>query len=177
MRPFLLAGEWRTGARGLPVTNPYTGETIDEVALGTWDDLDAALGAAVNAFERTRKQNAGERAAVLAGAAAQIKARRDELIRMIVLEGGKPWKYAASEVDRAIGTMTFAAEEAKRFTGELIRLDTTESGRLGVARRFPLGPVLGITPFNFPLNLVAHKVAPALGAGNPIIVKPAPATP
>ncbi|MGZ4208960.1 MAG: aldehyde dehydrogenase family protein [Actinomycetota bacterium] len=177
MRPFLLAGEWRDGARGLPVTNPYTGETIDEVALGTWDDLDAALGAAVNAFERTRKQNAGERAAVLAGAAAQIKARRDELIRMIVLEGGKPWKYAASEVDRAIGTMTFAAEEAKRLTGELVRLDTTETGRLGVARRFPLGPVLGITPFNFPLNLVAHKVAPALGAGNPIIVKPAPATP
>jgi acyl-CoA reductase-like NAD-dependent aldehyde dehydrogenase len=177
MRPFLLAGEWRQGAKALPVTDPFTGDTVDEVALATWDDLDASLAAAVTAFERTRKQNAGERARILLGAAAGIKARREELIRTIVLEGGKPWKYAASEVDRAVGTMTFAGEEAKRFTGELIRLDTSESGRLGVARRFPLGPVLGITPFNFPLNLVCHKVAPALGAGNPIIVKPAPATP
>jgi len=177
MRPFLFAGEWRTGERALAVTNPFTGDTVDEVSLATWDDMDAALAASVASFERTRKQNAGERAAVLLKAAAGIKARREELIRTIVLEGGKPWKYAASEVDRAIGTMTFAGEEAKRFTGELIRLDTSESGRLGVARRFPLGPVLGITPFNFPLNLVCHKVAPALGAGNPIIVKPAPATP
>ena len=177
MRPFLLAGEWREGASRLPVADPFTGETIDEVAQGTWEDMDAALDAAVTSFERTRKQNAGERARVLLGAADAIKARREELIRTIVLEGGKPWKYAASEVDRAVSTMTFAGEEAKRFTGELIRLDTSEDGRLGVARRFPLGPVLGITPFNFPLNLVCHKVAPALGAGNPIIVKPAPATP
>src|SRR2546430_2115425 len=177
MRPFLFAGEWRTGERALPVTNPFTGETVDEVSLATGEDMDAALSAAVASFERTRKQNAGERAAVLLKAAAGIKARRDELIRTIVLEGGKPWKYAASEVDRAIGTMTFGGEEAKRFTGELIRLDTAESGRLGVARRFPLGPVLGITPFNFPLNLVCHKVAPALGVGAPITVKPASATP
>src|SRR2546423_2972280 len=177
MRPFLLACDWRTGARAFEITNPCTGETVDEVSLATWDDMNAALSASVGAFERTRKQNAGERAAVLLKAADAIKARREELIRTIVLEGGKPWKYAASEVDRAIETMTFGGEEAKRFTGELIRLDTSESGRLGVARRFPLGPVLGITPFNFPLNLVCHKVAPALGAGNTIIVKPAPATP
>jgi len=177
MRPFLFAGEWRTGGRALSITNPFTGDPVDEVSLATWDDMDGALDASVVSFERTRKQNAGERAAVLLKAAAGVKARREELIRSIVLEGGKPWKYAASEVDRAVNTMTFAGEEAKRFTGELIRLDTSENGRLGVARRFPLGPVLGITPFNFPLNLVCHKVAPALGAGNPIIVKPAPATP
>ena len=160
MRPYLLAGEWRQGATPLAVTDPFTGEVFDEVPMGTWADLDEALTAAGSSFERTR-----------------IKARREKLITTIVREGGKPWKYAASEVDRAVNTMTFAGEEAKRFTGELIRLDTGESGRLGVARRFPLGPVLGITPFNFPLNLVCHKVAPALGAGNPIIVKPAPATP
>ena len=177
MRPFLLAGEWRDAGTPLAVTDPYTGETIDEVAQGTWGDMDSALDAAVTSFEKTRKQNAGERARVLLAAGAAIKERREELIRTIVQEGGKPWKYAASEVDRAASTMTFAGEEAKRFTGELIRLDTAESGRLGLARRFPLGPVLGITPFNFPLNLVAHKVAPALGAGNTIIVKPAPATP
>jgi acyl-CoA reductase-like NAD-dependent aldehyde dehydrogenase len=177
MRPYLLAGEWRQGVTPLAVTDKFTGETIDEVPMGTWDDMDDALTKAVSSFKRTRKQNAGERARILLAAAAAIKARREELITMIVREGGKPWKYAASEVDRAVNTMTFAGEEAKRFTGELIRLDTTDSGRLGVARRFPLGPVLGISPFNFPLNLVAHKVAPALGAGNPIVVKPAPATP
>jgi acyl-CoA reductase-like NAD-dependent aldehyde dehydrogenase len=177
MRPFLFAGEWREAGSTLPVTNPWNGEVVDEVALASWNDLDAALDKAVESFERTRKLNAGERASVLIDAANAIKDRRDELIRTIVLEGGKPWKYSASEVDRAIQTMTFAGEEAKRFTGDLIRLDTMESGRLGVARRFPLGPVLGITPFNFPLNLVTHKVGPALAAGNPIIVKPAPATP
>src|SRR5947208_3032697 len=177
MRPYLLAGEWRQGTTPLAVTDPFTGEVFDEVPMGTWADLDEALTAAGSSFERTRKQNAGERARVLLDAAAGIKARREKLITTIVREGGKPWKYAASEVDRAVNTMTFAGEEAKRFTGELIRLDTGESGRLGVARRFPLGPVLGITPFNFPLNLVCHKVAPALGAGNPIVVKPAPATP
>jgi len=165
MRPYLLAGEWRGGATPLAVTDPFTGEVIDEVPMCTWAEMDEALTAAGSSFERTRKQNAGERARILLDAAAGIKARREELITTIVREGGKPWKYAASEVDRAINTMTFAGEEAKRFTGELIRLDTGESGRLGVARRFPLGPVLGITPFNFPLNLVCHKVAPALGAG------------
>jgi acyl-CoA reductase-like NAD-dependent aldehyde dehydrogenase len=177
MRPYLLAGEWRHGTTPLDVTDPFTGEVVDEVPMCTWAEMDDAITKAVSSFERTRKQNAGERARILLAAAAAIKARRDELITMIVREGGKPWKYAASEVDRAVNTMTFAGEEAKRFTGELIRLDTNDSGRLGVARRFPLGPVLGITPFNFPLNLVCHKVAPALGAGNPIIVKPAPATP
>ena len=177
MRSYLLAGGWRRGGAPLAVTDPFTGETIDEVPMCRWAEMDEALDRATSSFERTRKQNAGERARILLDAGAAIKARREELITTIVREGGKPWKYAASEVDRAVNTMTFAGEEAKRFTGELIRLDTGESGRLGVARRFPLGPVLGISPFNFPLNLVAHKVAPALGAGNTIVVKPAPATP
>jgi len=179
MRPYLLAGEWRTAGWALPVINPYTGETVDEVAVAPWKDVDESLERALTAFERTRKQSGGDRARILQSAANAIAGRRDELTRTIVLEGGKPWKYASSEVDRAVTTMTFAAEEAKRITGELIRLDTekTATGRLGLARRFPLGPVLGITPFNFPLNLVAHKVGPALGAGNTIVVKPAPATP
>ena len=94
-------------------------------------------------------------------------------------EGGKPYKNARVEVARAVSTLTWAGEEAKRFTGELVRLDTEEAarGRLGVVRRFPLGPVLGIAPFNFPLNLVCHKVGPALAAGNTIVAKPASATP
>lgn len=177
MKPFLVAGQWRTGAESLPVTNPFTGETIDEVAVPQWSDVDDALSAAVRAFERTRAQSAGERAGILLAAAAAIAARRVELAETIVREGGKPWKFAAAEVDRAVATMTFSGEEAKRLTGELIRLDTDTPGRLGLARRFPIGPVLGIAPFNFPLNLVAHKAGPAIGAGNPIIIKPAPATP
>src|SRR5438094_416435 len=108
MRPYLLAGEWRQGTTPLAVTDPFTGEVIDEVPMGTWADLDEALTAAGSSFERTRKQNAGERARVLLDAAAGIKARREKLITTIVREGGKPWKYAASEVDRAVNTMTFA---------------------------------------------------------------------
>ncbi|MFN2614310.1 MAG: aldehyde dehydrogenase family protein [Actinomycetota bacterium] len=179
MRPFLLAGHWETSAETLPVTDPWSGQTIDEVGVASWDDVERAIVGAERAFEQTRKQTAYERAQILLGTAAQIRARREELVGLIVHEGGKPRKFATSEVDRAVSTMTWAGEEAKRLTGELIRLDTEAAfkGRLGLARRFPIGPVLGITPFNFPLNLVCHKVGPALGAGNPIIVKPAPGTP
>src|SRR6266545_1678397 len=102
MRRLLLAGEWRDGASTLPVTNPYTGDTVDEVAVASWEDVDGALDKAVESFERTRKQNAGERARILLAAADGIKARREDLIRMIVLEGGKPWKYAAIDLGRCV---------------------------------------------------------------------------
>ena len=179
MRSFLVAGERVSGADGREVRSPYTGDVVDEVAVASWKHVDAALDAAVAAFESTRKQSAFGRARILIGAAGAIKMRAEELTRLIVSEGGKPYKAAKVEVARAVSTLTWAGEEAKRFTGELIRLDTEEaaSGRLGVVRRFPLGPVLGIAPFNFPLNLVCHKVGPALAAGNSIAVKPASATP
>lgn len=177
MERFFSASEWRAGARVQSVLNPYTGTQIADVAVASWQDIELALDASVRAFERTRTQPAGDRARILTRAASGIAARRDELIALIVAEGGKPKKFATSEVDRAINTMTFAAEEAKRFAGELVRLDTEQAGRLGIARRFPLGVVLGVTPFNFPLNLVCHKVGPAVASGNVIVVKPAPATP
>jgi aldehyde dehydrogenase (NAD+) len=163
----------------LTVRNPYTGDVVAELDQPGWPEMDAALDAAGRAFERTRVQSAHERAGLLLRAAGRIRDRRDELARVIVREGGKPLKNAAVEVDRAVSTLTWAGEEAKRFTGELVRLDTesTSAGRLGVVRRFPIGPVLGISPFNFPLNLVCHKVGPALAAGNTIVVKPASATP
>ena len=106
-------------------------------------------------------------------------ARREEFARTICQEAGKPIKTARIEVDRAIYTFQIAAEESTRIYGEYIPLDTLEStaGRWGLLRRFPLGPVFAITPFNFPLNLVAHKVAPAIAAGCPLILKPAPQTP
>ena len=161
------------------VRNPYSGEVVGEVAVASWADVDRALDDAVAAFEDTRKRSAHERAEGLLGAAATIRDRSDDLARLIVAEGGKPLKNAKVEVARAASTLTWAGEEAKRFTGELIRLDTEEAarGRLGVVRRFPLGVVLGSAPFNFPLNLVCHKVGPALASGNTIVVKPASATP
>jgi acyl-CoA reductase-like NAD-dependent aldehyde dehydrogenase len=179
VRPFLLAGQWRTGAETRAVRSPWSGEVVDEISVASASDVDDALAAAAQAFERTRTQTAKERSDVLLGAAAAIRARRDEFIELIVAEGGKPKRNAAVEVDRGASTLTWAGEEAKRFAGELLRLDTeaTAGGRLGVVRRFPLGPVLGIAPFNFPLNLVCHKVGPSLAVGNPIIVKPASATP
>jgi aldehyde dehydrogenase (NAD+) len=179
VRGFILGGRTATGAESREVRSPYSGDVVDEVAVASPADVDHALDVATTAFERTRKQSAHDRSKVLLAAAAGINARADELARLIVDEGGKPLKNAKVEVQRAVSTLTWSSEEAKRFTGEAVRLDTeaTASGRLGIVRRFPLGPVLGISPFNFPLNLVCHKVGPALAAGNPIVVKPASATP
>ena len=179
MRPFLVAGEHAAGADTKPVRDPFSGEVVDEVAVASWSDVDRALDAAVDAFGTTRTSSAYDRARALAAASDGIDARAEELTKLIVSEGGKPYKNAKVEVARAVSTLRWASEEAKRMTGELVRLDTEDAarGRMGVVRRFPLGPVLGIAPFNFPLNLVCHKVGPALAAGNPIAVKPASATP
>lgn len=179
MRPFLVGGEHRSGQETRAVRSPWDGSVTDEVAVASAADVESALDVAARAFESTRKQSAADRSHVLLAAAGAVRMRAEELTRTIVAEGGKPYKWAKVEVARAVSTLTWAGEEAKRFTGELIRLDTEETarGRLGVVRRFPLGVVLGIAPFNFPLNLVCHKVGPALAVGNPIVTKPASATP
>ena len=119
------------------------------------------------------------RAAALDHVSRRLAERAEEVAELITAENGKPIKWARAEVGRAVSTFRWAAEEARRFSGELQRLDTdpAATGRIALVRRVPRGPVLGIAPFNFPLNLVAHKVAPALAVGAPIIVKPAPATP
>ena len=139
--------------------------------------------AAVEAAWQVRRELAGTpahvRAAALDHVSATLAVRRAEVAALITEEMGKPARWADVEVTRAISTFRFAAEEARRWSGELQRLDTdpAATGRLALVRRVPRGPVLGIAPFNFPLNLVAHKVAPALAVGAPVIVKPAPATP
>ena len=119
------------------------------------------------------------RAAALDHVSRRLAERADEVARLITAENGKPIKWARGEVSRAISTFRWAAEEARRFSGEMQRLDTdpAATGRMAMVRRVPKGPVLGISPFNFPLNLVAHKVAPAIAVGAPIVLKPAPATP
>jgi acyl-CoA reductase-like NAD-dependent aldehyde dehydrogenase len=173
--PIFLAGRWVESDDRLEVTNPAR---PDEPAGATYnateDQYEAATQAAVEAFETTRHLPAYERGAMLRSISAGIKERREELGRLITLESGKPIRDALTEVDRAVLTFRLGAEEAERMTGELIPLDLmpTSRGRIGVTRRFPIGPIAAISPFNFPLNLAAHKLSPALAAGNTIVLKP-----
>ncbi len=176
---FFLNGNWMTHGRDVVVTSPYDRSVVAVVYEATRDDVEVAIESAVRTFAVTRKMPSYERAAILRKITDGIIARREEFARTICQEAGKPIRTARIEVDRAISTFQIAAEESTRIYGEYIPLDTLEStaGRWGLVRRFPLGPVFAITPFNFPLNLVAHKVAPAIAAGCPLILKPAPQTP
>jgi glyceraldehyde-3-phosphate dehydrogenase (NADP+) len=173
--PIFLAGRWVESDDPLVVSNPAN---PDEPAGATFNASEAqyeeAVAAAVAAFEVTRALPAYERGAILRTISAGIKARREELGRTIAREAGKPIRDALVEVDRATLTFRLGAEEAERIVGETIPLDLMASskGRVGITRRFPIGPIAGISPFNFPLNLAAHKVAPAIAAGNPIVLKP-----
>jgi acyl-CoA reductase-like NAD-dependent aldehyde dehydrogenase len=176
---FFLNGNWSTHGREAVVTSPYDRSVLAVISEAGSDDVEVAIESAVQAFAVTRKMTSQQRADVLHKIVEGITSRREEFARTICQEAGKPIRTARVEVDRAIYTFQVAAEESTRIYGEYIPLDTLESaaGRWGLVRRFPLGPVFGITPFNFPLNLVAHKVAPAIAAGCPIILKPAPQTP
>jgi len=178
-RPFLVNGEWVSGALTARVTNPFNGQSIAEVCQAGEAEAEAAMASAAAAAPVMGKLSSHARYNLLQEIAAQIYKRRDEFAQTITAEAGKPIADAKREVSRSIQTFTVAAEEAKRIPGEVVPLDWTPNTEsfLGMLRRFPIGPVLGITPFNFPLNLVAHKVAPALAAGNPILIKPAPQTP
>ena len=175
----LVAGEWRPGSEDLVVKSPYSGEELASVASANEDELLIAIGAAEEAAHSMRKLPRFEIAQGLRKIAEGIDRRKDEFARTIALEAAKPLIYARGEVDRAIATFTFASGETERFVGEVIPIDAQSNGlgKLGYTLRNPLGVIYGITPFNFPLNLVAHKVAPALAAGNSIIIKPSPRTP
>jgi acyl-CoA reductase-like NAD-dependent aldehyde dehydrogenase len=176
---FFLNSNWSTHGRESVITSPYDHSVLAVISEAARDDIETAIESAVQAFAVTRKMASHHRAAVLRKIVNGITARREEFARTICQEAAKPIKTARLEVDRAINTFEIAAEEATRIYGEYLPLDTLEAtaGRWGLLRRVPLGPVFGITPFNFPLNLVAHKVAPAIAAGCPIILKPAPQTP
>ncbi|HEY3885498.1 MAG TPA: aldehyde dehydrogenase family protein [Vicinamibacterales bacterium] len=175
----LVAGEPVQTGHSFVVPSPYDGSAIASVDRAGPAEIERAIAAAVRAFEITRRLPTWKRAAVLEGISAAIAARRDELAQTIALEAAKPVKTARVEVDRAVFTFKVAAEETKRIHGEILSLDWLPGteGREGYVRRVPLGPVAGITPFNFPLNLVAHKVAPALASGDPVIIRPATQTP
>ncbi|HEX5595149.1 MAG TPA: aldehyde dehydrogenase family protein [Micromonosporaceae bacterium] len=161
------------------IRNPYDGSVAGVVYHVDEQDIEAAVAAAEAARRPAAQLSAHARAEALAHLARRLGERADEVARLITAESGKPVKWARGEVTRAISTFRWAAEEARRFSGTLQRLDTDPDpvSRLALVRRVPRGPVLGITPFNFPLNLVAHKVAPAIAVGAPIVLKPAPSTP
>src|SRR5262245_54313712 len=170
-----LAGRWVDSPDLLEIANPADpANPAGQTFHATPDQYEEAVNAAVAAFEQTRVLPAYERGRALREISAGIKARREELGRLISLEAGKPIRDALVEVDRATLTFRLGAEEAERIYGEVIPLDLMASsrGRVGITRRFPIGPVAGISPFNFPLNLAAHKVSPAIAAGNPIVLKP-----
>ncbi|MCT2276605.1 aldehyde dehydrogenase family protein [Micromonospora chalcea] len=178
-RAFYVAGRPAHGEDELTVTHPYDGQPVGRTTVATADQLEAAVAGAAAVAAEAAALPAHARAAALDHVSRRLAERADEVAALITAENGKPVKWAKAEVGRAISTFRWAAEEARRFSGELQRLDTdpAATGRIALVRRVPRGPVLGITPFNFPLNLVAHKVAPALAVGTPIVVKPAPATP
>jgi acyl-CoA reductase-like NAD-dependent aldehyde dehydrogenase len=176
---FFLDGKWVEEGDLVEVRAPYDGAVIAQVYQGRGEHAEAAIAAAVKAFGTTRRLPAFERQRVLRQIAAGIQGRKDEFARWLALEAGKPIKSARTEVDRAVFIFNVAAEETVRGYGEYLPLDWQQStaGRWSIVKRFPLGPIAGITPFNFPLNLVAHKVAPAIAAGCPMVLKPAPQTP
>src|SRR5215212_4512403 len=182
-RPCWVAGKAEPGtgpgSGEIVVRHPYDGSEIASVGVPGTEQIESAVAAAAALAPDFRNSPAHLRAAALLHVSSRLAERAEEIAETIVAENGKPLKWARIEVSRAASTFRFAAEEARRFGGEWLPLDTdpTAEGRIAVTRRVPRGPVLGISPFNFPLNLVAHKVAPAIAVGAPIVLKPAPATP
>jgi acyl-CoA reductase-like NAD-dependent aldehyde dehydrogenase len=177
--PYWVAGKPAISDQVVEVTHPFDGRVVGSVSQATDADVERAVAAAHAGQDEFAALPAHARAAALDRVSRRLTERAEEIARLITAENGKPIKWARAEVGRAASTFRWAAEETRRWSGELQRLDTdpASDGRLALLRRVPRGPVLGIAPFNFPLNLVAHKVAPALAVGAPIIVKPAPATP
>src|SRR5437667_2039791 len=176
---FYLSGKWLEEGTPVEIRAPYDGTPLAQIFQGTREHAERAIQGAVRAFGSTRRLPAFERQRVLRSIAQHITSRKEEFARTMAQEAGKPLKASRTEVERAIFTFTVAAEESTRIPGEYLSLDWQQftAGRWGIVRRFPLGSIAGITPFNFPLNLVAHKVAPAIAAGCPMVLKPAPQTP
>ncbi len=178
--PYFVAGRAIDG-RGETetITNPDDDAVAGHHRVPTSAEVEQAVQAAVDVRHEAARTSAAVRAEALMHVSDELTARQSEVADLITAESGKPLMWSRAEVNRGISTFRWAAEEARRWSGHTQRLDTdpAATGRYAVVRRFPIGPILGIAPFNFPLNLVAHKVAPAIAVGAPIVIKPAPATP
>ncbi len=171
---FLVNGKWRTSTVKRPVVNPYEGMRVGEVYQASSGDIEEAISAAAESFDLTRRLPSHERSEILRKIADEVGRRKEELARLITMETGKPISFSRVEVNRCVLTFRVASEEAGRIEGTVLPLDLAPNseGRTALVRRFPLGPISAITPFNFPLNLVAHKLGPAIAVGNTVVLKP-----
>jgi len=175
---YVASGRFEDGAR-VAIVDPWSGEPVAEVTLADEARAEDAMDASVRAFERMRARSSFERKELLARVARAIEANHETFAHLISRESGKPIALSRAEVARAVTTFEVGAEEATRTSGEVTPLDTTPGSRgyCGAWARVPAGPVLAISPFNFPLNLVAHKIAPALACGCSVLLKPPPQAP
>lgn len=175
----VLNGQSLIKSRTYPLHAPYDGRLLTHISMADPSDVTAAIAGAEAAFRHMRRLPAHRRAEILLRVADGLARRKEELARLVALEAGKPIRTARAEIDRAIQTYRFSAEEAKRIGGETLPMDAAPGGegRIGFTWREPLGVVVAITPFNFPVNLVAHKLGPAFAAGNTVVLKPAEQTP
>ena len=176
---FLVGGEWRSSDEKVYIANPFNGSAVGALSLAQEQDVDEALRYSVEAFSVMRTLSGYERSKILSRISQAIDNRRSEFAELITNESGKPIRFSNAEVDRAISTFSIASEESTRINGEVIPLDgiNTVKNKKGIVTRFPIGPVACISPFNFPLNLIAHKIAPAIASGNSFIIKPPPQAP
>jgi len=174
-----IGGIFQKSDKTLDVTNPFTGEIFAQTYLGSDNELETAISKAQSSQEATKGLSSFQRFEILRYVANTLLEKKDHLSRILAQESGKPLMYAAGEIDRSSQTFLIAAEESKRLPREYISLDWTPAGKdkEGIVKYFPIGLVAGISPFNFPMNLACHKIAPAIAAGCPIILKPASATP
>jgi acyl-CoA reductase-like NAD-dependent aldehyde dehydrogenase len=174
-----INGNWRVANETYDLNAPYDGKLIAKVAKGTADDVKVAIAGAQQAFHSFKKSTAYDRAEILYKVVNIMRERKEELSKMLAQEAGKPLKTARAEVDRTIATYQFSAEEAKQYRGETIPMDAAPGGanRIGWTKKEAIGVVSAITPFNFPFNLVAHKLGPAFAVGNTVVLKPATQTP
>ena len=174
-----IDGKHADSADRYEVRYPYNNEVVATVARAGAAEMDAAAASATRAFQHTRRMTRAQRADILTAMSRAIAERHADFERAITLCTGKPIDYSRAEVSRTIGVFALAAEEVKRFGGsfEPLDFDPLHPGAMGIVERFPIGPIAAIAPFNFPLNLVTHKVAPAIATGNPIVVKPPPQCP
>ena len=177
--PFYLAGKFQTSKTPLFIKSPFNDEIVGQTWLATNADFDYAIAQAEKAFLITRNMPTHQRAAILNQIANELEESREYFAKLITLESAKPIKYSLAEIERTIQTYRIAAEETKRIENEYFSIDWTPAGtnKEGFIKHFPLGVIAGISPFNFPLNLTAHKIAPAIATGNTIILKPSSSTP
>ena len=175
----LIGGEWRSSNDILEARFPWDGSVIDSVSMASQRDMQDAMAAAQDGFAITRALPSHKRSDILQNMVSLLRQRFDEVVEAMILEGGKNRKTAIGETTRALETLKISGEEARRIGGEVFSADWTPAGenRQAFTRRQPIGTVLGITPFNYPVNLACHKIGPAIAAGNAFIIKPAEKTP